>query len=103
MSTGDQPAPDAVIRQRDQFMERVLQAVSGTFDLFSMYLGHRLGFYHALNTAGPRTVDELAAATSTHARYVRESLEQQTVAGILHVEDDRRPPAERRFRLPDGY
>jgi len=32
ISTGDQPSPEAVIQQRDQFMELVLQAVSGTFE-----------------------------------------------------------------------
>src|SRR4051812_45638887 len=103
MSTEDQDSPDAMSRQRDQFMERVLQAVSGTFDIFSMYLGHRLGFYHALNSAGPLTAGELAAATGTHLRYVREWLEQQAVASILEVDDAERPPAERRFRLPAGH
>lgn len=92
MST-TQPTPaDAVARQRDAFIERFLQFASGTFNIFAIYLGDRLGLYRALAEAGPSTAAQLAARTRTHERYVREWLEQQTVAGILEVEDEDHAP-----------
>jgi SAM-dependent methyltransferase len=49
------------------------------------------------------TSSELAVRTTTHERYTREWLEQQTVAGILEVEDAAKPARLRRYRLPDGH
>ncbi len=46
------------------------------------------GLYRALAEGGPATSAELASRTGTHERYIREWLEQQTVAGILEVEDE---------------
>ncbi len=73
------------------------------FDIFTVYIGDRLGFYRALADRGPLTSMELARQTSTHERYVREWLEQQTIAGILAVEDEKAEPKERRFRIPPGH
>ena len=73
--------PDAIARERDAFLERMLQSARGTFDLFGIYIGVRLGFYEALAAGGPQTSGDLAARTGTAERYVREWLEQQTVAG----------------------
>ncbi len=95
-------ADTLIAQQRDQFVERMLQAVGGAFTVFGIYLGHRLGYYPVLAEA-PQTSFELAARTGTHERYAREWLEQQTVAGILAVDDERRPAAERRYRLPAGH
>ena len=78
-------------QKRDAFLERLLQSARGTFDVFGMYLGDRLGFYEALATGGPATSAELAARTATAERYVREWLEQQAVTGILEVDDDAAP------------
>ena len=36
------------IEQRDAFIERLLQSTSGVFDMFTAYIGERLGFYRAL-------------------------------------------------------
>ena len=49
---------------------------------------------------GPSTSVELADRTSTQERYVREWLEQQTLAEILEVEDENLPALQRRYRLP---
>jgi 2-polyprenyl-3-methyl-5-hydroxy-6-metoxy-1,4-benzoquinol methylase len=94
---------EAIALQRDVFTERFLQFTSGAFNIFAMYIGDRLGFYRALAMEGPSTAAELAAQTSTHERYVREWLEQQSVAGILEVEGEHLPADERRFRIPPGH
>jgi SAM-dependent methyltransferase len=93
----------AIEQQRDQFVERFLQSAAGAFNIFTIYLGDRLGLYRTLAEQGPLTSTELAAHTSTHERYIREWLEQQTVAGILDVEDENHATNERRFRLPPGH
>jgi SAM-dependent methyltransferase len=94
---------EEITQQRDAFMERVLRSVSGTFDIFTMYIGDRLGFYEALAKGIPLTSAELAARTGTNERYVREWLEQQAVAGILEAEITGTEAAGRRFRLPEGH
>jgi 2-polyprenyl-3-methyl-5-hydroxy-6-metoxy-1,4-benzoquinol methylase len=73
------------------------------FEIFSIYLGDRLGFYQALAQSGSLSSTELAARTATNERYAREWLEQQTVAGIVQVEDAATDAATRRFRLPPGH
>ena len=85
--TGSQSA-ESIDSQRDAFIERFLGFASGTFSLFSIYIGDRLGLYRALAESGPATSAELASRTGTHERYIREWLEQQTVAGILEVENE---------------
>ncbi|TGJ95805.1 SAM-dependent methyltransferase, partial [Actinotalea fermentans ATCC 43279 = JCM 9966 = DSM 3133] len=55
----------------------------GALDVFSVYLGDRLGWYRSLAADGPATTAELAARTGTQERYAREWLEGQAVAGIL--------------------
>jgi SAM-dependent methyltransferase len=85
----------------EEFGERLLAAVLGTQLVQAAYLGDRLGYYRTL-AAAPRTSAELAARTATAERYAREWLEHQAVAGVLTVDDPGAPPAERRFRLPDG-
>jgi SAM-dependent methyltransferase len=94
---------DQDVAQRDAFVERLLKSAAGVFDIFSIYLGDRMGFYRALAEHGPLTSASLAARTATHERYAREWLEQQTVGGILTVEDPDAPAADRRFRLPLGH
>ena len=95
--------PDAIARERDAFLERMLQSARGTFDLFGIYIGVRLGFYETLAAVGAQTSGELAARTGTAERYVREWLEQQTVAGVLTVDDEKVEARSRRFSLPTAY
>jgi SAM-dependent methyltransferase len=83
--------------RRDALVERLFQATLGAWDLLAVYIGDRLGLYRALADRGPSTTEELAAATGTHERYVREWLEQQAASGILAVDD------EHRFSLPEGH
>jgi 2-polyprenyl-3-methyl-5-hydroxy-6-metoxy-1,4-benzoquinol methylase len=90
-------------QQRDALVERVLQSTAGLFDIFTIYLGHALGFYQALATTGYMTSTELAQQTGTHERYAREWLEQQTVAQLLAVEDETQDALARRYALPSGH
>jgi SAM-dependent methyltransferase len=80
-----------------------MRASAGMFDLYTTYLGDRLGLYRALETAGPCTSAELAAQTGTSERYVREWLEQQTVIGTLRVDDAGAAASDRRYQLPAGH
>ena len=87
---------------RDALVGRLFEAALGTFDLAALHIGERLGLYPAL-AEGPRTAPELAAATGTAPRYIREWLEQQAVTGILTVDDTDAGEDERRYSLPNGH
>jgi cyclopropane fatty-acyl-phospholipid synthase-like methyltransferase len=89
-------APDALV-------ERFFNATIAAMDLFSVYLGDRLGYYRALAEGGPVTSSELAQRTGTAERYAREWLEQQAVTGILTCDNLEAAPTERRYLLPEGY
>jgi 2-polyprenyl-3-methyl-5-hydroxy-6-metoxy-1,4-benzoquinol methylase len=102
MSIPAETSGATIAQQREAFVERLLQSTRGTFEIFSIYLGVRLGFYAAL-AGGRLTSAELAARTGTYERYAREWLEQQTVAGILEVDDEKAPASARRFALPAAY
>jgi SAM-dependent methyltransferase len=96
-------AAQAEETQRDALAERLFGSALGAYELMTVHLGDRLGYYRALAEAGEATPAELAAATGTHERYAREWLEQQAVAGIVEVDDPEAAPEERRFRLPAGH
>jgi len=72
-------------------------------ELFTVYLGERLGLYRALATAGPATSAELAGRTGTAERYVREWLEHHAASGLLEVDDPAAGPQARRYRLPPDH
>src|ERR671917_503595 len=100
MAEGSARTPE---QRREALVERVFGSAIGLMELLSIYVGERLGLYRALADGGAATAPELAAATATNERYAREWLEQQAVAGILEVEDERAEPEARRFRLPEGH
>ena len=89
--------------RRDALAGRLLEAGLGFNDLHVVHLGDRLGLYRALAEAGPSTSAELARATGTHERYVREWLEHQAVGGILEVAEHAAAPGDRRYALPAGH
>ena len=84
--------------ERDAFAERLFQSALGYFDLLSIRLGQRLGFYEVL-AEGPVTSRELASRTGTAERYAQEWLEQQATAGILRADVGQ----ENTFSLPAGH
>jgi SAM-dependent methyltransferase len=96
-------SPNEVIAQRDAFIERFLGYAAGAFNIFAIYIGDRLGLYRALAEGEPATSAELAAAVGANERYIREWLEQQTIAGIVELAQNGSEPTARRFRLPPGH
>jgi 2-polyprenyl-3-methyl-5-hydroxy-6-metoxy-1,4-benzoquinol methylase len=94
--------PAALQETRDALAERLFGAVLGLMDIYTLYIGDRLGLYRAFASRA-RTSAELAAATGTNERYVREWLEQQAVSGILEVENVGAAASSRRFRIPPGH
>jgi 2-polyprenyl-3-methyl-5-hydroxy-6-metoxy-1,4-benzoquinol methylase len=108
MSKGEYPmskeeSRPLITQDRDALVERLSQSFLGMLDIFTIYIGDRLGLYQALADAGSLTSAELASRTDTQERYVREWLEQQTVAGILEVEDATAEATARRFHVPPGH
>jgi 2-polyprenyl-3-methyl-5-hydroxy-6-metoxy-1,4-benzoquinol methylase len=90
----------AATERRDALVQRLFANAIGAFDLFSVYLGERLGLYRALCERGALSSSELAAAAGIHERYAREWLEQQAASELLDVEED---GDQRRFALPPGH
>ncbi len=95
--------PELIAAERDALIDDILEAVGGVWKIFCGYIGVRLGLYEALAAGGPSTSLDLSRRTGTNERYVREWLEQQTVSGILRVENPEAGPTERRFFLPAGH
>ena len=108
MTTIDSTTPTTTAAA-EALAERLFGSMVAAFDMQSVYLGDRLGYYRALADAdGPLTSGELAVRTGTVERYAREWLEQQAVTGFLTVADE--PPDDapdhalhRRFALPAGH
>jgi SAM-dependent methyltransferase len=89
--------------QTEAFSEYLFESLLGTFNALTVSLGDQLGLYDELHHRGPLTTDELAGHAGIHPRYAREWLEQQTVAGILTVDDPALPAADRRFSVPEEH
>ncbi|WP_422768956.1 class I SAM-dependent methyltransferase [Plantactinospora sp. WMMC1484] len=81
---------------------RLFEASLACAELMTCYLGLELGLYAEL-AESPATSVEAAERAGAHERYVREWLEQQASAGVLAVDDVRRPPQIRRYALPPGH
>ncbi|GIJ08955.1 class I SAM-dependent methyltransferase [Micromonospora andamanensis] len=86
------------------FSLRLFRTMLATQEMFTVYLGVRLGLYDALRDGEPRTPGQLASAARVDTRYAREWLEQQATAGILVASaasgDD---PEDRRYALPAAH
>nr|WP_296066955.1 class I SAM-dependent methyltransferase [uncultured Actinoplanes sp.] len=65
---------------------RLLTALIGAAELFTVEVGRDLGLYAALRDK-PGTASGLAEATGIDERYAREWLEQQAAAGFLRADD----------------
>ncbi len=96
MTTDIRPA-DAVATEA--FAGRVFDSVLGLIDVWSIYLGEKLGLYDAL-ADGPMTRDDLVCQTGTNWRYITEWLEQQVTTGILEVDEPHGDHETRVYTLP---
>lgn len=71
-----------------EFMGKLVGDAGAAATAPLVILGDRLGLYKALADGGPMTSSELAAATGTFERYVREWLAAQAAAGyVVHHPD----------------
>jgi SAM-dependent methyltransferase len=86
-----------------EISRRLFDAVLGAMDMWSVYLGEKLGLYVTLAQRGPLTSAELAEAARIDPRYATEWLEQQTVTGFLAVDDHDLPDDDRRYALPPSH
>ncbi|MFH1474923.1 MAG: methyltransferase domain-containing protein [Chloroflexota bacterium] len=86
-----------------ELADRILDATLGLFDIATIYVGEQLGLYRALGSSAAMTPSELASATGTGERFVREWCEQQAAGGILDCDDLAAEPGARRFVLPAGH
>ena len=68
------------------FMGKMLVDVGAAINASLMLIGDKLGLYKALARGGPMSSTELANATSTTERYVREWLAAQAAAGYVHYD-----------------
>jgi 2-polyprenyl-3-methyl-5-hydroxy-6-metoxy-1,4-benzoquinol methylase len=89
--------------QRGALVERVFHGGIAVLEMLSIYVGDRLGLYRALAHAGPSTANQLAQSAGIDARYAREWLEQQAVAGLLEVATESTDGTKRAYRLPPGH
>lgn len=87
----------------DELSRRLFDATLGAMDVFTVYIGSRLGYYRLLADHGPQSSAELAGRAGTEERYTREWLEQQVITGILGVDDVSAPTAERRYSISTGH
>ncbi|RLE16709.1 MAG: SAM-dependent methyltransferase [Actinobacteria bacterium] len=95
--------PSAGEHTAGEVAERVVGAALGTFDIFAIYVGDRLGYYQLLADHGPITAHELAERASTAERYTREWLEQQAVSGFIIMETPDAGGPHRRFSMRAEY
>ena len=69
-----------------QFVGRMLGDMGAALGAALILVGDRLGLYKAMAEAGPMTSAELAKATGTAERYVREWLSAQAAAGYAEYD-----------------
>lgn len=80
----------------NEFIQRAVGEMAASFSAPLILLGDRLGLYKAMAGAGPLTPAQLAAATGTAERYVREWLCNQAASGYVTYD-----PAAGSFTLTD--
>jgi 2-polyprenyl-3-methyl-5-hydroxy-6-metoxy-1,4-benzoquinol methylase len=94
------PSDEAAV---EEFSGSLFMACLASMELANVELGIRLGLYESLAKHGPMTADELATSADIVTRYALEWLEQQSMAGVLTVDDVAAGSRERRFTLPNAH
>jgi SAM-dependent methyltransferase len=72
-----------------EFMGRFVGDLGATMSAALVVIGDRLGLYRAMADGEPKTPEELARATGTDARYVREWLSNQAAGGYVTYDPGR--------------
>ena len=80
----------------DAFMSKAVGDIGAALSANMVLLGDKLGLYKAMVRAGPVTPTELAKATHTTERYVREWLGNQAAGGYVTYD-----AGTGRYRLPE--
>ncbi|WP_203433038.1 class I SAM-dependent methyltransferase [Jiangella asiatica] len=91
------------VDRTEALRERMFGSAMAALELYTIYIGVRLGLYRALADGGPASSSQLADRTGIAERYAREWLEQQAVSGLIDVDDPRAEPLARRYRLPPEH
>src|SRR6266480_3961170 len=95
--------PGHDVDRTEALRERLFGNAVGALELYTIYLGERLGLYRALAEGGAATSSQLAVRTGTSERYVREWLEHHAASELLAVDDPRAEPLARRYWLPPEH
>ena len=95
--------PGPAVDRTEALRERLFGNAVGALELYTIYLGERLGLYRALAESGAATSSQLAVRTGTSERYVREWLEHHAASELLVVDDPRAEPLARRYWLPPEH
>ena len=66
-----------------QFVFRAVDEVGATLNAALVVMGDKLGLYRALAGTGGLSPEQLAQATGTNERYVREWLNAQAAGGFI--------------------
>jgi len=82
------PAPE-IPEALQALLGRLVGEVGAVFTAPLVVMGERLGLFRALAAGGPKTSAELADATGTFERYVREWLSALAAAGYVNHEGGR--------------
>jgi SAM-dependent methyltransferase len=91
------------IEAREAFADRLVEGVTHAMETISVHLGLELGLYRTIADVKSATPAEMGRRAGIAARYAREWLEQQAVAGYLICENQAEPPEHRRYRLPEEH
>ena len=75
-------------RRMNDLFDRAVTDFGAAWHTGLLVIGDRLGLYRSLADRGPTGSEELAAATGTHERYVREWLHTQVAGGYVSYEPE---------------
>jgi len=95
VSTTSREADQLDRAKAEAFQHKFVQDLAAVAGFACASIGDRLNLYKAMASGGPVTSEQLAEATSTHERYVREWLINQAAGGYLEYD-----PTTRRYSLP---
>src|ERR1700704_6269402 len=75
----------------NEFLGKAIVDFGATFNAALIRIGDRLGLYKALAKGGPQTPAQLATATGTSERYIREWLSEQAAGESVTTEPKKEP------------